>query len=115
IEGESLRERIAREGQLTPADTTKMARTIACALYVAHRHGVVHRDIKPENIMLLEGEPLILDFGIAKAISAAGGETLTRTGIAIGTPAYLSPEQASGETQLDGKSDQYSLACMLYE
>ena len=115
IEGESLRERIAREGQVSPAETARMTRTIASALDFAHRHGVVHRDIKPENIMLLEGEPLILDFGIAKAISAAGGETLTRTGIAIGTPAYLSPEQASGETQLDGKSDQYSLACVVYE
>jgi serine/threonine protein kinase/tetratricopeptide (TPR) repeat protein len=115
IEGESLRERITREGQVSPAETARMARTIASALDFAHRHGVVHRDIKPENIMLLEGEPLILDFGIAKAISAAGGETLTRTGIAIGTPAYLSPEQASGETQLDGKSDQYSLACVVYE
>jgi TolB-like protein/Flp pilus assembly protein TadD len=92
-----------------------MARTVASALDFAHRHGVVHRDIKPENIMLLEGEPLVLDFGIAKAITAAGGDTLTRTGIAIGTPAYLSPEQASGESQLDGKSDQYSLACMVYE
>jgi serine/threonine protein kinase/Flp pilus assembly protein TadD len=115
IEDESLRERIARDGKLPPTETARMTRTIASALDFAHRHGIVHRDIKPENIMLLEGEPLVLDFGIAKAITAAGGESITRTGIAIGTPAYLSPEQASGETQLDGKSDQYSLACMVYE
>jgi serine/threonine protein kinase/Tfp pilus assembly protein PilF len=115
IDGESLRERITREGRVPPPETARIARTIAAALDFAHRHGVVHRDIKPENIMLLEGEPLILDFGIAKAITAAGGSTLTRTGIAIGTPAYLSPEQASGETMLDGKSDQYSLACVVYE
>ncbi|HXV18009.1 MAG TPA: serine/threonine-protein kinase, partial [Gemmatimonadaceae bacterium] len=115
ISGETLREKIAREKQLSPAETVRLTRTLASALDFAHRHGVVHRDIKPENVMMFEGEPLILDFGIAKAISAAGGESLTRTGVAIGTPAYLSPEQASGETQLDGRSDQYSLACVVYE
>ncbi|MEO8193643.1 MAG: protein kinase [Gemmatimonadales bacterium] len=115
IEGETLRERIKREKRLMPAETVRLTRTLASALDFAHRHGVVHRDIKPENVMIFEGEPLILDFGIAKAISAAGGESLTQTGVAIGTPAYLSPEQASGETQLDGRSDQYSLACVVYE
>ncbi|MEO7367845.1 MAG: protein kinase [Gemmatimonadaceae bacterium] len=115
IEGETLRDRINRDKKLPASEVVRLTRTLASALDFAHRHGVVHRDIKPENIMLLEGEPLILDFGIAKAISAAGGESLTRTGIAIGTPAYLSPEQASGETQLDGRSDQYSLACVVYE
>ena len=115
IQGETLRDRINREKHLPPAEAVRLSRTLASALDFAHRHGVVHRDIKPENIMLFEGEPLILDFGIAKAISAAGGESLTRTGIAIGTPAYLSPEQASGESQLDGRSDQYSLACVVYE
>ena len=115
IEGETLRDKINREKQISPAEAVRLTRTLASALDFAHRHGVVHRDIKPENVMLFEGEPLILDFGIAKALSAAGGETLTRTGIAIGTPAYLSPEQASGETQLDGRSDQYSLACVVYE
>jgi serine/threonine protein kinase/Flp pilus assembly protein TadD len=114
IEGETLRDRITRE-RVPPAESARIARSLGGALDFAHRHGVVHRDIKPENVILFEGEPLILDFGIAKAISAAGGETLTRTGIAIGTPAYLSPEQASGETNLDGRSDQYSLACVLYE
>lgn len=115
IVGETLRERISRDGRIPAAETVRLTRQLAAALDFAHRHGVVHRDIKPENVMLCEGEPLILDFGIAKAISAAGGATLTRTGIAIGTPAYLSPEQASGGDQVDGKSDQYSLACVVYE
>ncbi len=115
IEGETLRDRLNRDKKIPLAETVKIAGRIAAALDFAHRHGVVHRDIKPENIILCDGEPLILDFGIAKAITVAGGESLTRTGIAVGTPAYLSPEQASGETQLDGKSDQYSLACSVYE
>jgi TolB-like protein/Flp pilus assembly protein TadD len=115
IEGGSLRDRLAREKRIPLAEVVRMTRQIAAALDFAHRHGVVHRDIKPENIILYEGEPLILDFGIAKAISEAGGDNLTRTGIAIGTPAYLSPEQGSGETVIDGRSDQYSLACMVYE
>jgi TolB-like protein/Tfp pilus assembly protein PilF len=115
IDGETLREKIDREKRLPGSEVVRLTRTLASALDFAHRHGVVHRDIKPENVMVFEGEPLILDFGIAKAISAAAGTTLTQTGIAIGTPAYLSPEQASGETQLDGRSDQYSLACTVYE
>ena len=115
VEGETLRDRLNRDKKFPLDETVKIAGRIAAALDFAHRHGVVHRDIKPENIILCDGEPLILDFGIAKAITMAGGESLTRTGIAVGTPAYLSPEQASGETQLDGKSDQYSLACSVYE
>jgi serine/threonine protein kinase/tetratricopeptide (TPR) repeat protein len=115
IDGETLRDRLNRDKRLPGPEAVRLIRTLASALDFAHRHGVVHRDMKPENVMLFEGEPLILDFGIAKAISAAGGESLTQTGIAIGTPAYLSPEQASGETQLDGRSDQYSLACVAYE
>jgi serine/threonine protein kinase/Flp pilus assembly protein TadD len=115
IVGETLRERINRDKRIPGPETVRLTRQLAAALDFAHRQGVVHRDIKPENVMLCEGEPLILDFGIAKAISAAGGATLTRTGIAIGTPAYLSPEQASGEDRVDGKSDQYSLACVVYE
>ena len=115
VDGESLRQRLGREKQLPVEDALQIARNVAAALDYAHRQGVVHRDIKPENVMLHEGEALVTDFGIAKAISAAGGESLTQTGVAIGTPAYMSPEQAAGETEPDGRSDIYSLGCMLYE
>src|SRR6476660_8807084 len=115
VEGESLRERLDREKQLPIEEGVHHARAIASALDYAHRQNVVHRDIKPENVMLYEGEAMVMDFGIAKAVSAAGSETLTQTGMMVGTPAYVSPEQAAGETNLDGRSDQYSLACVLYE
>jgi serine/threonine protein kinase/tetratricopeptide (TPR) repeat protein len=115
IEGETLRERMNREGKIPVAESARLMSRIAAALDFAHRRGIVHRDIKPENIMLFEGEPLVLDFGIAKAITAAAGTSMTQTGISLGTPAYLSPEQASGETNIDGRSDQYSLACTFYE
>src|SRR5215212_2816110 len=115
IEGETLRERMTRDLRIPVAEAAKIIARIGAALDFAHRKGVVHRDIKPENIMLFEGEPMILDFGIAKAITAAAGSSITQTGVALGTPAYLSPEQASGETNIDGRSDQYSLACTFYE
>ncbi len=115
VEDESLRHRMNRDKQLPVEDALQIARNVAAALDYAHRHQVVHRDIKPENVMLHEGEALVTDFGIAKAISVAGGETLTQTGIAVGTPAYMSPEQAAGEADPDGRSDVYSLGCMLYE
>ena len=115
VEGETLRQRLEREKQL-PLDTAlQIARAVAAALDYAHRHQVVHRDIKPENVMLHEGEAMVTDFGIAKAVSAAAADTLTQTGASVGTPAYMSPEQAAGEAELDGRSDVYSLACVLYE
>jgi len=116
VEGESLRERLDREEQLPIDEAVHHGRAIASALDYAHRQGIIHRDIKPENVMLYEGEAMVMDFGIAKAVSAAAeSETLTQTGMMVGTPAYVSPEQAAGEINLDGKSDQYSLACVVYE
>src|SRR6476469_6441450 len=115
VEGESLRERLDRDKHLPIEEAVHHGRAIASALDYAHRQNIVHRDIKPENVMLYEGEAMVMDFGIAKAVSAAGSETLTQTGMMVGTPAYVSPEQAAGETNLDGRSDQYSLACVLYE
>ncbi len=115
IEGESLRDRLDREGQFPIADAVRIAAKIAAALDYAHRNGVVHRDIKPENILLHEGEPLIADFGIALAVSEAGGDRLTGTGLSIGTPHYMSPEQATGDRKLDARSDIYSLGCVLFE
>ena len=115
VEGESLRERLDRDEFLPVDEVVGLTRGIASALDYAHRHDIVHRDIKPENLMLYEGEAMVMDFGIAKAVSAAGSETLTQTGMMVGTPAYVSPEQAAGETNLDGRSDQYSLACVVYE
>jgi len=114
VSGESLRERLTREGKLGLAEALQIARDVAAAMGYAHAQGVVHRDIKPENVMLHEGEAMVTDFGIAKALSG-GSEHLTQTGTAIGTPAYMSPEQASGDQELDGRSDIYSLGCMLYE
>jgi serine/threonine protein kinase/Flp pilus assembly protein TadD len=115
VEGESLREKLDRDQQLSIDEAVHHGRAIASALDYAHRQNVVHRDIKPENVMLYEGEAMVMDFGIAKAVSAAGSDTLTQTGMMVGTPAYVSPEQAAGETNLDGKSDQYSLGCVVYE
>jgi tRNA A-37 threonylcarbamoyl transferase component Bud32/tetratricopeptide (TPR) repeat protein len=115
VEGESLRDRLDREKQLPLDEALQIAREIADALSYAHGHGVVHRDIKPENILLSGGHALVADFGIARAITAAGGEELTQSGIAVGTPAYMSPEQASGRDRIDGRSDLYALGCVVYE
>ena len=115
VEGESLRERLEREKQLSVEEAVHHAKAIASALDYAHRQKVVHRDIKPENVMLYEGEAMVMDFGIAKAVSSAATDTITQSGMMIGTPAYVSPEQAAGDQGLDGLSDQYSLACVLYE
>jgi TolB-like protein len=115
VEGETLRERLSRETQLPVAEAVRLAREVADGLSHAHRHGVIHRDIKPENILLSGGHAVIADFGIARAISEAGGDRLTETGITLGTPAYMSPEQGLGQAELDGRSDLYSLGCVLYE
>src|SRR5437899_1156390 len=115
IEGESLRDRIEREGPLPLEDALRITRDVTSALSYAHGHDVVHRDIKPENILLSGGEAVVADFGIARAITQAAGMRLTETGIAVGTPAYMSPEQASGGGPIDGRSDLYSVACVLYE
>ncbi len=115
VEGESLRERLDREQLMSIEEAVHHGRAIASALDYANRQGVVHRDVKPENVMLYEGEAMVMDFGIAKAMSHVGSETLTQTGMMVGTPAYVSPEQAAGDLNLDGRSDQYSLGCMMYE
>ncbi len=117
VDGESLRERLARERQLPLEEALRIARETARALDYAHRHGVIHRDIKPENILLnRDGDTLLADFGVGRAIgSLADGDKLTETGFSVGTPAYMSPEQAIGESQLDGRTDIYSLGCVLYE
>ena len=114
---ESLRNRLSREGPLPVDVALRITRAVAAALGYAHRHGIVHRDIKPENILLQEGEPVVADFGVATAVSAAAGDNVyvTDHGFAVGTPAYMSPEQATAERDLDGRCDQYSLACVLYE
>jgi serine/threonine protein kinase len=115
VEGESLRDRLRRERQLPVEDAVRISEQVASALDFAHRRDVIHRDIKPENILLHEGVAMVADFGIALAMTAAGGERLTETGLSIGTPEYMSPEQVAGERRIDGRSDVYSLACVLYE
>jgi serine/threonine-protein kinase len=115
VEGESLRDRLTREQQLPVDEALRITREAADALAYAHAAGVVHRDIKPENILFEAGHAVVADFGIAQAVSEAGGERLTESGIAVGTPAYMSPEQAVGSGPVDARSDIYSLACVLYE
>ena len=115
VDGESLRSRLDREKQLPIDDALQIAREVADALSYAHAHGVIHRDIKPENILIESGHAVVADFGIARAINAASGDKLTETGMAIGTVQYMSPEQAAGQSDLDGRSDLYALGCVLYE
>jgi serine/threonine-protein kinase len=114
VEGESLRDRLRREGQLPVEIAVRLAREVADALDCAHQQGVVHRDIKPENILLARGHARVADFGVARAVEAAGAGQLTETGLAVGTPAYMSPEQARG-SPVDARSDLYALGCVLYE
>lgn len=115
VAGESLRARLNRERQLPQDEALRIACEVASALDHSHRHGVIHRDIKPENILLEDGQALVADFGIARAVSAMGEEKLTSTGVSLGTPTYMSPEQGLAEPNLDGRSDIYSLGCVLYE
>src|SRR6266850_7504470 len=115
VEGESLRSKLQAEKQLPVDEAIHIAVAVAGALDYAHRHGVIHRDLKPENILLHEGQPLIADFGIALAVSNAGGQRVTQTGLSLGTPTYMSPEQATGDRSIDGRTDIYSLGAVLYE
>jgi len=115
IQGETLRDKLNRETQLGVDEAVRIAREVADALDYAHRHGVIHRDIKPENILIHDGRPMVADFGIALAVSAAAGGRMTETGLSLGTPHYMSPEQATAEKEITGRSDVYSLASVLYE
>jgi eukaryotic-like serine/threonine-protein kinase len=115
VDGESLRARLDREKQLPVDDAVHVATAIASALDYAHRRGVIHRDLKPENILLHDGQPVVADFGIALAVSNAGGARVTQTGISLGTPQYMSPEQATGDRTIDGRTDVYSLGAVTYE
>jgi hypothetical protein len=115
VVGESLRVKLNREGTIPLSEALPIVEDVADALSYAHRQGVVHRDVKPENVLLSEGHALVTDFGIAKAVSSASDEPLTRTGVAIGTPGYMSPEQAAGGTDVNHRTDVYSLACVIYE
>jgi serine/threonine-protein kinase len=115
VEGESLRDRLSREGRLSLDEALAIVGDVAAALTVAHDKGIIHRDIKPENILVKDGEGLVADFGIALALSRVGGDQLTATGLAVGTPAYMSPEQIGGERTIDGRSDVYALGCVLFE
>ena len=115
VDGETLREKLDREAQLGIDDAVRLARDVADALEHAHRAGVIHRDVKPENILLANGRPMVADFGIALAVSAAGGGRMTETGLTLGSPRYMSPEQATAEKQITARSDVYSLASVLFE
>jgi len=115
VEGESLRDRLMRDNKLSVPDAVRITDQVASALSYAHERGVVHRDIKPENILLTGDQAIVADFGIARAVEVAGGERLTGTGLAVGTPAYMSPEQAMGSGEVDARSDVYALGCVVYE
>jgi serine/threonine-protein kinase len=115
VEGESLRERLDREHQLPVPEAVRIACEIADALHYAHGHGVIHRDIKPANVLLQAGRPVIADFGIALALREGGGDRLTETGLSLGTPSYMSPEQATGDQAVGPATDTYAMGCVLYE
>ncbi|MEO7522361.1 MAG: serine/threonine-protein kinase, partial [Gemmatimonas sp.] len=115
IDGETLRQRLEREQQLPIADAVLIATQVASALAYAHKRGVVHRDIKPENILLHDGRAAVADFGIALAVQSAGGQRMTQSGLSLGTPQYMSPEQAMGEREITARSDIYALGAVTYE
>jgi serine/threonine-protein kinase len=115
VEGESLRARLDREKQLPIDEAVRIATALAAALDYAHRHAVIHRDLKPENVLLHDGQPLIADFGIALAVQQAGGQRVTQTGLSLGTPQYMSPEQATGDRAIDARTDVYALGAVTYE
>ena len=115
VEGESLRDRLSREHQLPVGDAVRIATEVASALDYAHRQGVVHRDIKPENVLLHDGQALVADFGIALAMANTAGTRMTETGMSLGTPHYMSPEQAMGEREITARSDVYALGAITYE
>jgi serine/threonine protein kinase len=115
VEGESLRERLTRDGSIPIHEAVRIIREVVDALAHAHQHGIVHRDIKPDNVMLSGRHATVTDFGVAKAVSAAGSDKLTTVGMALGTPTYMSPEQAMGETDLDARADIYSVGALAYE
>ncbi|HEY7028137.1 MAG TPA: protein kinase [Gemmatimonadales bacterium] len=115
VEGGSLKARLERDGRVPPAEAIRFAREVADALEFAHQHGVIHRDIKPDNILLEAGHAVIADFGIARAVTAAGSDRMTQAGVSVGTPTYMSPEQANGELEVDGRADIYGLGVVLYE
>ena len=115
VDGETLRERLRREDRLPIEEAVRLAVEVADALDFAHTNGVIHRDIKPENILLHDGHAVVADFGIARAMRRSGGEWTTAAGMTVGSPAYMSPEQANGDRELDGRADVYSLACVLHE
>src|ERR1044072_2075274 len=115
IEGETIREKLNRETQFGVDEAIRIAREVADALDYAHRHGVIPRDLKPENMLLHDWRAMGMDFGIALAVSAAAGGRMTETGLSLGTPHYMSPEQATAEKEVTGRSDIYSLGCVLYE
>jgi len=115
VEGPTLREHLARTGRMSIAETVRLADDLLDALDHAHQHGIVHRDVKPDNVVLSSDGAVLLDFGIARAVAASGSDRLTRSGIAVGTSTYMSPEQITAVQELDRRSDLYSLACVLFE
>ncbi|MEK6597424.1 MAG: serine/threonine-protein kinase, partial [Gemmatimonadota bacterium] len=115
VEGDTLRDKLDREKQLSVKEAVNLIGSVAAAVDYAHRQGVIHRDIKPENVLIHDGQAMVADFGIALAVREAGGTRLTGTGLSVGTPSYMSPEQAMGDRELDARSDIYSLGAMLYE